>query len=130
MKFIRIDAPRGTSAEWQQLLVPVGGWQVASSGGSGDPSDGYLDSKQVARMVGVSVDWVYRHKEELGGFPIGDGQKPRLRFRMNLVEAGIERRYHTKRSSTAQTSTPRKSRKKNRPDATDAGFAIPRVERR
>jgi len=130
MEFIPIDAPRGTSAKWLQLLVPVGARQVASSGDPGDPSDGYQDAKQVARMVGVSVDWVYRHKDELGGFPIGDGPKPRLRFRMDLVEAGIERRRHKKQSSTAQISTPRKSRKKNRPDANDAGFAIPRVERR
>jgi len=28
-----------------------------------------LDAGQVAALVGRSRDWVYRHKEELGGFP-------------------------------------------------------------
>jgi len=77
MKFIRIDAPRGTSAEWQQLLVPAGRWvlaaevkdeansksdrvQALSSGHSdqGDP-EGLLKVREVCALIGCSKSQTY-----------------------------------------------------------------------
>jgi hypothetical protein len=39
-----------------------------------------LDATAVARRLGRSREWVYRHADELGAVRLGDGERPRLRF--------------------------------------------------
>jgi len=39
-----------------------------------------VDAATLARELGVSRDYVYDHRDELGGRRIGDGERPRLRF--------------------------------------------------
>jgi hypothetical protein len=48
---------------------------------------GLIDADEVARMMGVKRDWVYANKERLGAVPIGEGEKPRLRFSLERVRA-------------------------------------------
>lgn len=45
-----------------------------------DASKAYLDAREVADRYGVSLDWVYEHKTELGAIPLGVGKRPRWRF--------------------------------------------------
>jgi hypothetical protein len=39
-----------------------------------------IDAAEVARRLGVSRSFVYRHAHELGGVRLGDGTKAPLRF--------------------------------------------------
>jgi hypothetical protein len=48
---------------------------------------GLIDADEVARMMGVKRDWVYANKGRLGAVPIGEGDRPRLRFRVETVRA-------------------------------------------
>jgi hypothetical protein len=41
---------------------------------------GLVDAAELARRLGVTRDWVYRHSAELGAIRLGDGAAPRLRF--------------------------------------------------
>lgn len=45
-----------------------------------------IDATEVARRLGVSRDYVYRHAEELGAVRIGTGPKGRWRFDPVKVE--------------------------------------------
>ncbi len=42
-----------------------------------------VDAATLARRLGVSRDYVYAHRKELGGEPLGNGPRPRLRFPAN-----------------------------------------------
>ena len=46
----------------------------------GDEPGGLIDAAEVARRRGCSIDWVYRHADELGVVRQGGGERPRLRF--------------------------------------------------
>lgn len=39
-----------------------------------------LDAAAVARRVGRSRDWVYRHADAMGAVRLGNGERPRLGF--------------------------------------------------
>lgn len=45
-----------------------------------DPCGGLIDAAEVARRLGVSRDYVYRHADELGAIRLGTGLRPRVRF--------------------------------------------------
>jgi hypothetical protein len=45
-----------------------------------DVAGGMIDAGEAARRLGVSRDFVYTHRIELGGVKIGEGPKARLRF--------------------------------------------------
>jgi hypothetical protein len=47
-----------------------------------------VDAKTLAATLGVSVDFVYAHADELAGKRIGGGSKPRLRFDLNAALEG------------------------------------------
>jgi len=51
-----------------------------------------VDTATVAKMIGVSTDWVRDHAAELGAFRVGDGAKGELRFDPAEVRAALERR--------------------------------------
>jgi hypothetical protein len=58
------------------------------------PSSGpkLLDPQELAREIGVSVDYVYAHAAELGGMRLGDGPKARLRFELHTAKAAMRQR--------------------------------------
>jgi hypothetical protein len=39
-----------------------------------------VDAAELSRISGRSRKWIYRHKEQLGAEPVGDGPRPRLQF--------------------------------------------------
>ncbi|MDQ3647205.1 MAG: hypothetical protein M3433_01205 [Actinomycetota bacterium] len=51
-----------------------------------------LDTQAVARMLGVSEEWVREHAVELGAIRVGDGPKGALRFDATRVRAALDRR--------------------------------------
>jgi hypothetical protein len=54
----------------------------------------YLTVAELAAQFGVSTEWVYEHKAELGAIRLGDGPKARLRFdREHVTEVIRARRY-------------------------------------
>jgi hypothetical protein len=40
----------------------------------------FIDAAEVARRFNISRDWVYAHADALGAKPLGNGERPRLRF--------------------------------------------------
>jgi hypothetical protein len=44
------------------------------------PTDGLVGVRDVARALGMSCGWVYRHADNLGAQRMGGGRKPALRF--------------------------------------------------
>ena len=44
------------------------------------PGAELVDAAAIARLFGVSRDFVYQHADELGAVRLGDGPKARLRF--------------------------------------------------
>lgn len=44
-----------------------------------------VDPRTVARALGVSRDWVYSHAEELGGWRLGNGDRGRWRFTLDVA---------------------------------------------
>ena len=46
----------------------------------GDNAADLVDAGELARLMGVSRDHVYRHADELGAVRMGEGSRPRLRF--------------------------------------------------
>lgn len=50
---------------------------------------GLVDAATLARHLGVSRDWVYAHKQTLGGRKLGDGPRPRWRFDLQRARAAV-----------------------------------------
>jgi hypothetical protein len=42
---------------------------------------GFVDARELAEELGVSIDYVYSHATELGAMRLGSGPKARIRFR-------------------------------------------------
>jgi hypothetical protein len=61
-----------------------------------------LTAKQVARRFGVTAEWARDHRDELGVIQLGDGPRPRLRFRADRVGAVLTRRSESVRSPEAE----------------------------
>lgn len=51
-----------------------------------------LDTPAVARLLGVSEEWVREHAAELGAMRVGDGPRGALRFESTRVRAALDRR--------------------------------------
>ena len=49
----------------------------------------WVDAAVVANHLGVDVSYVYEHAGELGARRLGNGPKPRLRFRLDLVDHAL-----------------------------------------
>jgi hypothetical protein len=50
-----------------------------------------LTAREVSQRFRVHRSWVYAHAEELGAIPIGDGERPRLRFDAARVARHLRR---------------------------------------
>ena len=70
-----------------------------------------VDAGTLAALAGVSRDWVYQRRHELGCVPLGTGAKPRLRFDRDLALERIselqgQRKPRARRKPGATSSTP------------------------
>ncbi len=59
---------------------------------SPEPARRLLDAARLARLLGVTRQWVYEHANELGAVRLGDGSRPRLRFDPAVATQVLERR--------------------------------------
>jgi hypothetical protein len=78
-----------------------------------------VSAEVIARDLGVSRDWVYAHKAELGAVPLGStgtGRKPRWRFDRVRAAAGVALQAPPVPAVTA----PRPPRRRVRRGAEDA----------
>jgi hypothetical protein len=51
-----------------------------------------VDARQLARELGVSLDYVYAHATELGAMRLGSGPKARIRFDLGRARQALETR--------------------------------------
>lgn len=51
-----------------------------------------VDARQLARELGVSLDYVYAHATELGAMRLGSGPKARIRFDLDRARQALETR--------------------------------------
>lgn len=56
------------------------------------PTFGLMNARELASHLGVSVDYVYDHAEELGAMPLGDGPRARKKFDLDRARRALERR--------------------------------------
>jgi hypothetical protein len=73
----------------------------------------WLTAEQAAELLGVGVDYVYEHQAALGVRRLGDGKRARLRFRPDLLTAGIEQ-MNTRAAApaTRRRGRPRKTERR------------------
>lgn len=76
----------------------------------------WMTAAQVARLLQVDVAFVYDHQAELGVRRLGAGKRPPLRFRLDLVQEGVEK-------MDAARAKPKPARRRGRPRKTDAPAA-------
>jgi hypothetical protein len=79
----------------------------------------WVTADVVAQDLGVTRDWVYAHKTQLGGealTPIGPGRKPRWRFDRQRARAALSPTTPT----SVEPSLPAPRRRRARPPATGA----------
>jgi hypothetical protein len=88
-----------------------------------------LSAAEVARRLGRSRDWVYAHRAELGAIPLGDGDRPRLGFPLEGVEAYVTARSAGDGSDGEQPAQDR-ARRRRRPADRDAPVRLLPVGRR
>jgi hypothetical protein len=79
--------------------------------------DGLLDAAEVAKRLGRSREFVYRHASALGAVRLGEGEKPRLGFPPEAVEdylAGLpSRRTPVGGNGNAEPNPPRRPRRRS-----------------
>lgn len=44
-----------------------------------------MDATELATHLGVSVDWIYAHRTQLGGYKLGTSTKAPIRFDLNIT---------------------------------------------
>lgn len=62
------------------------------------PAPELVSASVVATTLGLSRDYVYAHKHELGGFPLGDGPRPRWLFDLTEARRRLSARSVSERS--------------------------------
>lgn len=58
-----------------------------------------LDAATIARRIGRSREWVYRHATEMGAVSLGDGERPRLGFELAKVAEYLDACETSRRTS-------------------------------
>ena len=59
---------------------------------------GFVDARELAEELGVSIDYVYAHATELGAMRLGSGPKARIRFDLDRAREAFE--AQTKRTAS------------------------------
>jgi hypothetical protein len=52
----------------------------------------FVGARELARELGVSLDYVYTHSAELGGMRLGPGRRARIRFDLDRARLALETR--------------------------------------
>lgn len=82
------------------------------------PADGLVDAQTLAGVLGVSRQFVYEHRAELGVIVLGDGPRPRLRFDVETAKTAMAcssgKRSQAGKGSEGGGSTPPAGRKPRR----------------
>lgn len=78
---------------------------------TGAGADAFLDARQVAERFKLSRRWVYDHADRLGAIPVGDGERPRLRFDPARVAEALGARSTGKGSPVPEAPQRRRSRR-------------------
>lgn len=69
-----------------------------------------LDAAGVARRLGRSREWVYRHAAEMGAVHLGDGERPRLGFEPRKVAEYLDACKSSRRTrESSNRATTRKA---------------------
>jgi hypothetical protein len=82
-----------------------------------------LTAAQVADKFAVNAGWVRQHADELGAVRLGDGPRPRLRFRASTVADRLAARS-TSEGSTAQEPPSRRASRRPPPGRTGTGVEL------
>jgi hypothetical protein len=53
-----------------------------------------VSARKLAPLIGMSYDWIMENKQRLGGWPVGDGERPRWQFDVATAKAAMARRDH------------------------------------
>ena len=61
-----------------------------------------LNAAIVARRLGRSRDWVYRHAAEMGAVRLGDGERPRLGFEPVKVDEYLDACKSSRRTTESE----------------------------
>jgi hypothetical protein len=64
--------------------------RLAEIVGTARTTFGLVDARQLAKDLGVSLDYVYAHATELGAMRLGVGPKARIRFDLDRARRGLE----------------------------------------
>ena len=51
---------------------------------------GFVDARELAEELDVSIDYVYAHATELGAMRLGSGPKARIRFELDRAREAFE----------------------------------------
>lgn len=58
-----------------------------------------VSARELARELGVSLDYVYSHAAELGGMRLGSGRRARIRFDLDRARRALETPRNNGRTS-------------------------------
>ena len=50
----------------------------------------FVDARELAEELGVSIDYVYAHATQLGAIRLGSGPKARIRFDLDRARQALE----------------------------------------
>jgi hypothetical protein len=89
-------------------LLRYGQWPADET----DAPPRLVDAAELARLLGVSRQWVYEHANELGAVTLGTGARPRLRFDPAHAASVLEGR---RRGETCRVQTPAPQPRVGRP---------------
>jgi hypothetical protein len=70
---------------------------------------GLVDAATLASELGVSRQWIYQHRDRLGGVRIGTGPRARIRFDVNTARQAL----HAPERTTTPTTTSRRRTRTN-----------------
>lgn len=80
-----------------------------------------VTATELAAELGVSRDWIYQHRDDLGAVRIGDGPKARLRFDIDAARQAIGARSQ----ASGQPQTHAAPRRRSKPSRqTGAGLIL------
>jgi hypothetical protein len=61
-----------------------------------------VSARELARELGVSLDYVYSHAAELGAMRLGSGRRARIRFDLDRARRALETRHYPARASRSR----------------------------
>jgi hypothetical protein len=75
-----------------EAIAEATAMRLAEMVGAAPGTFALVDARQLARDLGVSLDYVYAHAAELGAMRLGSGPKARIRFDLDRARQALETR--------------------------------------